>query len=343
MARPRVSVIIPAYNRAHLIGLTLESVRRQSYKDYEIVVVDDGSTDDTAKVVLESAPAARYLWQENVGVPEVLNVCVREAHGEYIGFLGSDDALLPGALERQVRALDENPNVGMVHGAVWLMDEGGRLTSVLKPPFATEDYVRSGREEVALLLMSNHIVAPTVMARRQAFDEVGLFDRRLGLYEDWNMWMRILGRWDIAYIDDPLTCYRVHTGEAGSIFRTAEPRRMERFRRICLNEALATADAQTRRKASRAAWARHHYIIATQAFFMGDGGFGRSNALRAVGLDPLGASGRASARLLARSSAPRFLVAAMRRARKLRGEQRLFLNARPTVEAALRGEALPER
>lgn len=338
MADPKVSVVIPTYNRAHLIGLTLESIQRQGYRDYELVVIDDGSTDDTGKVVAERGPEARYVWQENVGIPEAINVCVRAARGEYVSFVGSDDALLPGALERQAAVLDANPNVGMVHGAAWLMDEEGHLTKVLRPPFAKGDYIHTGAEERALLLMSNHIVAPTVMVRRKCFDDAGFFDLRLGLYEDWNMWNRILKHWDIGYIDEPVTCYRVHAGEAGSIFRTADPRELARFRRTCLEEAMAAIDPATRKKLWRAAWARQHYTVALQAFYKGDGWYGRESALRAVAASPLSATGRAAAMLLARHSTPGFLVDAVRRLKKPgKPEAAPRKNPSMTVEAAMRG------
>jgi len=343
MRSPKVSVIIPAYNRAHLIGLTLQSVRAQAYSDFEIVVIDDGSKDDTGRVVRETAPEARYIWQENVGLPEVLNVCVRAARGEYVSFMGSDDAMLPGALERQARALDQNPSVGMVHGAAWLMDDGGSLTSVARPSFAAGDYVHDGRQEIRRLLISNHIIAPTVMARRRCFDEVGLFKPDLRLYEDWDMWMRILRRWDIAYVDDPITCYRVHLGEAGSVSLTADPRVMERCRSVALNAALAGGDSSIPSQTARRIWARHFYAIAEQAFYMGDMAYGIANAFKSIGRDPFGAQGRSAIRLLMRHFVPAPLVHTARRVRRNADSGNDRGNVRPTVEAVLRGAALPEQ
>lgn len=319
MSDPKVSVVIPTYNRADLIGLALKSVQRQSYRDYEIVVIDDGSKDGTDAVVAAQAPEARYTWQENVGIPEAINVCVRAARGEYIAFLGSDDALLPGAFERQVAALDKNPNAGMVHGAAWLMDEDGRLTEILRPRFARADYVRDGLAERVDLLFTNHIVAPTVMIRRQCFADAGLFDLRFGLYEDWNMWNRVLKTWDAAYIHEPVTCYRVHGGDAGSIFHTADPRRLEGFRRLCLEEALAAMDPDVVKRHARSAWARHYYTVALQGFDRGDDWFGRRNALRSMLSDPFGATGRGSAKMLARSLLPRFVADRLRGRRKTAG------------------------
>jgi glycosyltransferase involved in cell wall biosynthesis len=279
MTAPKVSVVIPTYNRAHLIGIALRSVLLQTYSDYEIVVVDDGSTDDTESIVRTTAPKARYIRQENQGIPEVLNSCIRLARGEYIALLGSDDALAPDALARQAAALEASPGVGFVHGTAWLMDEAGRLTKLSRPQFATGNYVRGGREEIADLLLSNHVVATTVMVRRRALDECGTFDARFGLYEDWNLWMRILKRWDVAYEHEPLAFYRVHRGEAGSIFRTADPRALERFRRLQIEEALGDPEVGPSVAHRRsAAYARHHYVVAMHAFGVGARWFGRRHA-----------------------------------------------------------------
>ncbi len=337
MTSPKVSIIIPAYNRAHLIGLTLESALRQTYRDYEIVVIDDGSTDNTAEVVRSIAPGARYIWQENAGIPEVLNVCVREARGEYISFLGSDDALAPTALEKEAAVLDANPNVGLVHSAAWLMDDAGRLTQLLKPPFARESYVRGGREEIADLVMSNHIVATTVMVRRRCFDECGFFDSRYGLYEDWNMWTRIFKRWDAGYVDHPLAFYRVHRGEAGSIFRKAAPRDLAHFRRQQLDEVFADPEiAASFQQLRRRAFARHHYAVATQAFDSGDPNYGRLNAARSFAANP----NRAAAWLLAKNLAPAFALNAARRLK--RGDESASTPTPTTIDAILRGAGVPE-
>lgn len=344
MTSPKVSIIIPAYNRAHLIGLTLQSALRQTFYDYEIVVVDDGSQDNTADVVRSIAPQARYIWQENVGIPEVLNVCVRQARGEYISFLGSDDALAPTALEKEAAILDANAAVGLVHSTAWLMDEAGRLTQLLKPPFARAGYVRSGREEIADLLMSNHIVATTVMVRRRCFDECGFFDRRFGLYEDWNMWTRIFKRWDAAYINEPLAFYRVHGGESGSIFRKANPRDLARYRRLQLEELLADPEiGASYRHLRRRAYARHHYAVALQAFDAGERAYGRWNALRSLAANPLGPTGRAAAWLLAKSLAPGFVLNAARRLKQAGDPSATPAGAKSlTIDAILQGAGVPQ-
>jgi glycosyltransferase involved in cell wall biosynthesis len=348
MSAPKVSIIIPTYNRGHLIGQTLESVRRQTFTDYELVIVDDGSTDNTAEVVHELAPDARYIRQENEGIPRVLNRCVLETRGEYVSFLGSDDALAPRAVERGAALLDAHPAVGIAYGPAWLMDEEGRLTHLLKPPFAKEAYVRSGREEIADLLMSNHIVATTVMVRRRCFEEAGLFDLRLHLYEDWNMWTRIFKRWDAGYINEPIAFYRVHKGEAGSIFRKADPRALARYRRMQLEDVLRDPEVGHLYKGLRSrAYARQWRAVAQRAFDDGYSWYGRWTALRTLLADPpgaLGGNGRAAAWLLAKSFAPRALLAAGRRLKGAGAAQSpdMTRDKWPSLEAILHGAAVPE-
>ena len=337
---PKVSIIIPAYNRAHLIGATLRSALRQTYRDYEIVVIDDGSTDDTESVIRAIAPDARYISQANVGIPEVLNVCVRAAAGEYIAFLGSDDALAPKALEKQAAVLDAHPNVGIVHGQAWLMDEQGRLTHLQKPPFAKSSYVRSGRDEIADLVMSNHIVATTVMVRKACFEECGLFDARFGLYEDWNMWTRILKRWDVGYVNEPLAFYRVHHGESGSIFRKAEQRALERYRRIQIEDILHDPEMGPKLKhLRRAAYARHHYSVALHSMDVRARWYGRWQAAQALVVSPLSGTAVSALRVIARSFVPRPLVAL---ARRMRSGDSLETQDQRTLEAVLGGGAVPE-
>lgn len=321
MSKPKVSVIIPTYNRAHLIGETLESVLAQTFRDYEIVVVDDGSTDDTGSVVAKVAPEARYIYQENTGIPEVLNVCIREARGEYVQHLGSDDLLVEDTLARSAALLDAHPNVAMVHGAAWLIDETGKRLSVLRPDFAAGDYIRSGREEIRDLLLSNHVVAPTVMARRQVMVEAGLYDARFGLYEDWNLWTRIARKHDVAYSHDPLVSYRVHSGPSGSIFHTASARDIDRYRRMHLNEVLEDPSlrdvyAGVRRKAM----ALHHLAVGQRAVETGETWYARRAAVKAALRHPSAVP--MAVRLFARTLAPAPLIRLVR-GRREKGARKL--------------------
>ncbi|HEY5640729.1 MAG TPA: glycosyltransferase [Dehalococcoidia bacterium] len=331
MSKPKVSVIIPTYNRAHLIRETLKSVLAQTFRDYEIVVVDDGSTDDTGSVVAKVTPEARYIYQENTGIPEVLNVCIREARGEYVQHLGSDDLLVDDTLARSAALLDAHPNVAMVHGAAWLIDQTGKRQSIMRPEFATGDYIRSGREEIRDLLLSNHVVAPTVMARRQVMMGAGLYDARFGLYEDWNLWTRIAKQHDVAYSHDPLVSYRVHSGPSGSIFHTASARDIDRYRRMHLDEVLEDPSLRDIYAGVRGrALALHHLAVARRAGETGEAWYARRAAVKAALRHPSAVP--AAARLLARTLAPAPLIRLVR-GRREKGARKLATSG-PSAQGA---------
>jgi glycosyltransferase involved in cell wall biosynthesis len=285
---PKVSVVVPTYNRAHLLRTCLESIARQTYHDFEIVVVDDGSADDTTEVVAAFAPLARYFWQENQGIPGALNRGVREARGEYVSFVASDDALVAEALEAEVRVLQENPSVGLVYGQAWEMNEKGRVISVRKPGFAQGSYIRSGREEIRDLLFADHITCSTVMVRRSCLDDVGLFDPKYSpLGEDWDMWTRIAKKYDVAYIAKPLGIYLDHAGPAGNIYGKIDPWTLERLRRLYVEQVVQDPEIGHLYQGMRGkAFARHHSVVASRAYQAREMGLARSHIRRALGARP---------------------------------------------------------
>ena len=208
---PKVSVVIPTFNRAHLVRESIDSVLNQTYRDIEVIVVDDGSSDDTARVVNSYGEPVRYLFQENKGQGAARNTGIRAAKGEYVAFLDSDDLWSPTKLERQVLLLTRNVAVPFVYcDAEYFDDESGRLLyrscQLLK--LYEGDHV-GGR-----LLVSNFIPAASPVVRRTIFEEVGYFDedRLLQGSEDWEMWLRIAARHPIAVIREPLARYRLHAG-----------------------------------------------------------------------------------------------------------------------------------
>jgi glycosyltransferase involved in cell wall biosynthesis len=317
MRSPKVSIVIPTYNRADLIGRTLESAINQTFADYEIVVVDDGSTDDTEAVVRRVAPGARYVYQKNVGIPEVMNRCVEHARGEYIQWLGSDDLLLENALAESAAILDAHPSVGLVYGAAWMIDQDDKRLWISRPSFVTGAYIRSGRKEIRDLLVSNHIVAPTVMVRGKAIVAAGGFDSRFGLYEDWNLWTRIARTNDIAYRHDPVTCYRLHFGAGGSVFAGASARDINRYRRMHLDDVLDDPVIGPEfASMKRRLMARHHMVVGNRAAEVDDMWYARAEAIRAAFSHPTAALG--AAKLLAKSLMP----AGMRKRRRERQEYR---------------------
>jgi glycosyltransferase involved in cell wall biosynthesis len=149
---PRVSVVIPAYNRAHFLPEVVESALAQTYRDFEVIVIDDGSTDNTPEVASRFPPAVRYYRQENQGLSAVRNKGIELARGEYIIFLDSDDVLLKDALEKSVLFLDQHPEAGFCHGQFCTIDVNGRPMRLRRPRGPKATYIRDGREEITEFL-----------------------------------------------------------------------------------------------------------------------------------------------------------------------------------------------
>ena len=209
---PRVSVIVPAYNAAPFLRDALESVLRQTYTDWEVVVVDDGSTDRTQAVIEETAPAfhgrLRCICQENRGTAAARNAAIAASSGELIALLDADDIWLEKRLEACVRVLDNRPEARLVHAQVICIDREGKIFG--NPPAPPEKYL-SGRIAQHIYARRAHLLAPTVLFRRSCLRVAGNFDEdpRMRSTEDRDLWFRIARFFDIAYLNEVVAHYRV--------------------------------------------------------------------------------------------------------------------------------------
>ena len=201
---PKVSVIIPTYNREGFIKRAVDSVLAQTFTDYEIIVIDDGSADQTRHVLAPYQDRIRYFYQENRGISEARNRGIQEAKGEYIAFLDSDDWWAPTKLERQVGILDDRKTVGLVYGRMPILDEKGKVIGI-KPQGV------SGKNFNELIEMWGDLPTSTVITRRECFDKFGLFDSNLPPMEDIDMWLRIAQFYDLHEVaGEPLAYYSRH-------------------------------------------------------------------------------------------------------------------------------------
>ena len=206
---PAVSVIIPTFNRAHLIQQTLDSVLNQSFRDFEVIVVDDGSTDHTRDVV--SQYPVKYVYQSNQGPPNARNMGIKTAEGRYLAILDSDDCMLKQSLEKRVAMLDRFPEIAFVYGQVYLMDDSGNITGLAQPPFQ-QSGIRDGKTEIHDLLYANHIAASSVMIRKSCLDKVGLFNPAfIHGQEDLELWVRLCMVFNSGYLAEPLIKLRIHS------------------------------------------------------------------------------------------------------------------------------------
>ena len=208
---PKVSVLIPAYNSADFLPQAVESVLAQSFQDYEIVIVDDGSTDQTAALAQEFARRnggrIRYIHQENQGVSAARNALVQQAQGELVSFLDADDYWAPNHLNLGVQILNDDAKTGLVHSNITRVNPKGELIEV---PVRETQYL-SGRIFEPLFLRQAHIACSTVIMRKACFQRVGWFDlnlTRLGC-EDRDMWLRLAREYKITYVDEPSVFYRM--------------------------------------------------------------------------------------------------------------------------------------
>lgn len=202
---PKVSVIIPTYNGAQYIKQAVDSVLAQTYDDYEIIVVDDGSTDDTAELLRPYGDRITYLYQENRKLPAARNTGIRAARGQYLAFLDSDDLFLPHKLAAQARCLDERREVGLVASGHQYIDEAGRLLQ--------ESRSWLGRPVITIesILFGGLAPVHAVLLRRDWFERVGGFDEQFSYCEDMDLWYRLALAGGPMVWEPAVVCqYRLH-------------------------------------------------------------------------------------------------------------------------------------
>ncbi len=211
---PRVSIIIPAYNRANMILTALKSVLAQTYPDWEAIVVDDGSSDNTREVVAGVKDArVRYIYQENKGLPGARNAGIRASSGEYVAFLDSDDAFLPEKLALQVPVLDANPDLCLVAGGFIEVDMNMRPLHEIRP------WVKNPTLDLLDWVRTCSFCVGSPLVRRGWLERAGLFDENMRYVEDWDLWLRMASMGcHMQWLKKPVYLYRMH---ASSMVRQA--------------------------------------------------------------------------------------------------------------------------
>lgn len=198
---PTISVIIPTYNRAGMVSEAIESVLSQTYDDRELIVVDDGSTDETEAVVSSFLPGLIYIHQEHQGVSAARNRGIAHARGEYLAFLDSDDLWHKDKLSRQMWFMESHPGALICYtNEIWIR-RGVRVNPMNKH--------RKYSGMIFPYCLPLCIISPSsALIARGLLDEVGMFDETLTVCEDYDLWLRIAARYPIYFLEDPLIVKR---------------------------------------------------------------------------------------------------------------------------------------
>ena len=291
---PTVSVIIPAYNCAAFIPETLESVFAQTYHDIEIILVDDGSTDNTPAVVAPYLDRITYIRQKNGGLPAARNAGIRSAQGEFIALLDADDSWMADKLERQLPRFAD-AEVGIIYSDFSVRYADGRFQAsyLVNRPLASEGYVLES------YIRSRFLFPSTIVIRQKCLEEFGFFDEEMLACEDIELFARICSRWKVARVDAPLVIRYEGTHNI-----TSDSRKINQYTILALQKVLSKQPdlpSSTRGVISREL-GQQHWWYGYAAFKAGDMRQARQHLIAAIRCD--GHNARKAAPVLAASWLP---------------------------------------
>ncbi|WP_062297797.1 glycosyltransferase family 2 protein [Nostoc piscinale] len=226
---PKVSVIIPTYQRSHLVGQAIESVLAQTYCNYEIIVVNDGSTDNTEEILAQYADQVIAIHQDNRGTAAARNAGIRVSQGQYLAFLDDDDLWEPQKLEKQIPLLETDSSIGLVYTDMVIFNEAGILPGTYLNGFVPPQTVTP-----LTLLHGNFFPMPTIIIRRVCWEQLGGFDESLRSSEDYDLWLRIVEEWAVGYVNEPLARYCRHSENSKQLSQNTETMLLTT---LCVKEA----------------------------------------------------------------------------------------------------------
>lgn len=206
---PQVDIIIPAYNAARFLPMALDSVIAQTFEDWRILLIDDGSTDNTAEIVslyeTRLGLKLRYIKQPNAGLPAARNTAIRNSSAEYLALLDADDVWLPCRLEESLKCFRDFPQVGLAYGFISRIDADG----VVLDTFTKPSKHPAGHIAPYIYMRTMNLPCPTVTFRRSCVQDVGLFDESMRATEDRDLWVRIALQYEVALVPKVIAHYRI--------------------------------------------------------------------------------------------------------------------------------------
>ena len=224
----KISVIIPTYNRKHTLQRAIDSVLSQTFKPYEIIIVDDGSKDGTKEWLLQNYPSVQYIHQPNNGVSSARNKGIQISQGSWIALLDSDDEWMPEKLEYQSRFLEVNRDSSFCHtNEIWIRN-GVRVNQMKK-------HKKYGGDIFKHCLDICRISPSSSIINKDVFEEVGAFDESLTVCEDYDLWLRVTAKFNILFLDEPLI--KKYGGHLDQLSRV--PEGIEQYRIRSLEKILS--------------------------------------------------------------------------------------------------------
>ena len=200
MQEPKVSIITPSYNQGQFIEDTIQSVLEQDYPNVEYLVVDGGSNDNTLDILKQYEGRLKWISEEDKGQADAINKGIQKTSGEIACWLNSDDTILPNAVSRAVNQFVSNPEIKLVYGKSYFTDREGNIIGA----YPTENF------DFQRLAMFNFFSQPSVFFKRDAYDKVGGLNIRLNYSLDYDLWIKIAKTFPVKYIEEYLSCYRLH-------------------------------------------------------------------------------------------------------------------------------------
>ncbi len=251
-----VSVVIASYNNGQFLEEGVESILNQQYKNFEIIIVDDGSTDNTKEIVIkyEIEPKVRYFYQENQGQAKAKNKGIIESNGDYIAFLDADDKWTQDKLSSQLPCFNKSENIGVVFTNLNHINEYGDVIEIPKREFFSGNLTSK-------LLVDNVVTGMSSIVKKECFDKVGIFDEQLPMGIDYDLWLRISTVYEFYFLDKVTYLYRQWSGQMSHNKRG----RYENGIRI-MKKFLENNPGLVEEKVVNEAWA-HTYVGSGNAIF----------------------------------------------------------------------------
>jgi hypothetical protein len=276
-----VAVIVPCHNVERYLRRALDSAYAQTFKDFHVYAVDDGSTDGTIQILECDAQRCSFVTQPRAGPAAARNRAIEMSDSPFVAFLDADDEWLPAKLERQIALLKSDPTLGLVCSSCMVVEAGGEK----RPAFGAQDVPTSGRL-FENLVRSCFVFTPTVVARRKCLEEVGLFNESLAVCEDFNLWLRIAARWRIAFLPEALA---ITHKRPGSLSASISPEERLKTGVAALENVQSSCSGLSRAetRALREALAERHYFHGSFLLSTGATRSSRRSLVAALKLRPI--------------------------------------------------------